>query len=91
MQAEGAPPPARECALLLRLLEVKEQERKAKSRNATEGKDGKVSRLRIAEVSLRRLWLRRRISAEFVEEVAEWLSGADWSLFFAGTTYTKSR
>src|SRR5215211_6332792 len=30
---------------------------------------------------------RRRISPEFVEEVAEWLSGADFTLFFAGTTY----
>jgi hypothetical protein len=30
---------------------------------------------------------RRRISPEFVEDVAEWLSGADFTLFFAGTTY----
>src|SRR5215211_7711324 len=30
---------------------------------------------------------RRRISPEFVEEVAEWLPGAGVTLFFAGTTY----
>jgi hypothetical protein len=36
-----------------------------------------ILRLRIAEISLKRLWGRRRISPEFVEEVAEWLSGAD--------------
>jgi hypothetical protein len=39
-------PTARECALLLlRLIEMKEQERKRE-----------VSRLRIAEISLKRLW-----------------------------------
>jgi hypothetical protein len=70
---------------------VKEQEGKAKSRNETEGKNGKVSRLWLAEVSLKRLWLRRRISAEFVEEVADWLSGADVTLFFARTTYAVVR
>jgi hypothetical protein len=70
-------PTARECALLLlRLIEVKEKERQRE-----------VSRLRIAEISLKRLWGRRRISLEFAEEVAEWLSGADLTLFFAGTTY----
>src|SRR5215211_1550676 len=70
-------PTARECALLLlRLIEVKEKERQRE-----------VSRLRIAEISLKRLWGRRRISPEFAEEVAEWLSGADFTLFFAGTTY----
>jgi hypothetical protein len=30
---------------------------------------------------------RCRISPEFVEEVAEWLSGAGVTLFFAGFTY----
>jgi hypothetical protein len=33
------------------------------------------------------LWGRRRISPEFAEEVAEWLSGAGVTLFFAGSTY----
>src|SRR5438067_1321736 len=70
-------PTARECALLLlRLIEVKGKERQKE-----------VTRLRVAEISLKRLWGRRRISPEFAEEVAEWLSGADFTLFFAGTTY----
>src|SRR5215210_6406874 len=70
-------PTARECALLLlRLIQVKEQER---------GRE--VTRLRVAEISLRRLWGRRRISPEFAEEVAEWLSSAGVTLFFAGSTY----
>src|SRR5215213_8184342 len=46
-----------------------------------------ILRLRIAEISLKRLWGRRRISPEFVEDVAEWLSGAGVTLFFAGSTY----
>jgi hypothetical protein len=46
-----------------------------------------VTRLRVAEISLKRLWGRRRISPEFAEEVAEWLSSAGVTLFFAGTTY----
>src|SRR3954469_9473007 len=70
-------PTARECALLLlRLMQVKEQER---------GRE--VTRLRVAEISLRRLWGRRRISPEFAEEVAEWLSSAGVTLFFAGSIY----
>src|SRR3954451_13719378 len=46
-----------------------------------------ILRPRIAEISLKRLWGRRRISPEFVEEVAEWLSGAGVTLFFADSTY----
>src|SRR5215213_3294775 len=46
-----------------------------------------ILRLRIAEISLKRLWGRRRISPEFVEDVAEWLSGAGVTLFFADSTY----
>src|SRR3954451_9832775 len=66
-------PTPRECALLvLHLIHAKEQDR---------GKQ--LLRLRIAEISLKRLWGRRRISPEFVEEVAEWLSGAGATLFFA--------
>ena len=82
-------PTARECALLLlRLIEAKEDERKEKGGRDAESK---ISRLRIAEITLKRLWGRRRIAPEFVEEVAEWLSGADITLFFAGTTYAVVR
>jgi hypothetical protein len=82
-------PTAHECALLLlRLIEAKEDERKKKGGRDAESK---VSRLRIAEITLKRLWGRRRTAPEFVEEVAEWLSGADFTLFFAGTTYAVVR
>jgi len=50
-----------------------------------------VTRLRVAEISLKRLWGRRRISPEFAEEVAEWLSSAGVTLFFAGSTYAVVR
>src|SRR3954464_8010249 len=52
-----------------------------------QGGRNEILRLRIAEISLKRLWGRRRISPEFVEEVAEWLFGAGVTLFFAGSTY----
>jgi hypothetical protein len=74
-------PTPRECALLvLHLIQAKEQDR---------GKE--VTRLRVAEISLKRLWGRRRISPEFAEEVAEWLSSAGVTLFFAGSTYAVVR
>ena len=70
-------PTARECALLLlRLIEARESER---------GKE--ITRLRVAELSLQRLWLRRRILPDFVEEVAEWLSDGGFTMFFAGSAY----
>src|SRR4051795_4061700 len=74
-------PTPRECALLvLHLIHAKEQDR---------GKQ--FLRLRIAEMSLKRLGGRRRISPEFVEDVAEWLSGAGITLFIAGSTYAVVR
>ncbi len=70
-------PTERECALLLlQLIKSKEQDM---------GKE--MTRLRIAEISLRRLWVRRRITPELVEGVSEWLSSAGITLFDAGTTY----
>jgi hypothetical protein len=70
-------PPPRECALLLlHLIDVKAKET---------GKE--ILRLRLAEVSLKRLWGRRRISPELLDEVGEWLSGAGVNLFFAGSMY----
>jgi hypothetical protein len=50
-----------------------------------------ILRLRIAEISLKRLWGRRRISPEFVEDVAEWLSGAGVTLFFADPPMRSSK
>jgi hypothetical protein len=70
-------PTPRECAmLLLGLIEAKRTEA---------GKD--VTRTRLSEATLRRLWCRSRITTEFVHEVQEWLFMAGWVLFFAGSTY----
>jgi len=67
---------AQECALILLLvLEMKNE--------ATPG----VSRVRLSELTLRRLWGRNRISRELIEEIQEWLWRAGWSLFYARTTY----
>jgi hypothetical protein len=70
-------PTARECAMLnLRLIEAKQTET---------GKD--VTRTRLSEATLRKLWCRSRLTTEFVHEVQEWLFMAGWVLFFAGSTY----
>jgi hypothetical protein len=77
----GAPqvykPTARECALLLLHLISTKKEESGKA----------VTRLRVSELSLKRLWGRRRILPEFAEEVADWLARAGMTLFFAGSTY----
>jgi hypothetical protein len=64
-------PDAMECAILLLLL-VQPKER---------------TRIRLAEITLKRLWKRRRLNDEFLREVTEWLFRAGWALFYAGTTF----
>jgi hypothetical protein len=64
-------PDALECAILLLLL-VQPKGR---------------TRIRLAEITLKRLWKRRRLGDEFVAEVQEWLFRAGWALFYAGTTF----
>ena len=46
-----------------------------------------VTRARLSEITLQRLFKRRRISPELLAEVQEWLFRVGWVLFFAGTTY----
>jgi hypothetical protein len=60
-----------ECAILLLLL--------------VQQKEG--TRARLAEITLKRLWNRRRLGDEFVRAVQEWLFRAGWALFYAGTTF----
>ena len=64
-------PDAMECAILLLLL-VGPEER---------------TRARLAEISLKRLWNRRRLRDDFLREVQDWLFRAGWALFYAGTTF----
>jgi hypothetical protein len=71
---------AQECALLLlRLIEMRNAESPG------------VTRVRLSELTLKRLWGRDRISRELLEEIQEWLSRGGWSLFYARTTYAAVR
>jgi len=56
---------------------------------ATKQEEGEkpVTRARLTESTLRRLFGRQNLTPEFVLEVQEWLFRAGWVLFFAGTTY----
>jgi hypothetical protein len=72
-------PSAQECAiLLLHMIEVR-------------GGEQPVSRVRLSELTLKRLWSRNRLSSEFLEEVQEWLSRGGWTLFFAQNTFAAIR
>jgi hypothetical protein len=71
---------AQECAIvLLRLIELRNQD------------PASTTRVRLSELTLRRLWGRHRLDRDFVEEVQEWLFRGGWTLFFAGTTYAAVR
>jgi hypothetical protein len=70
-------PTPREAALLvLHVLRTKEVEA---------GRE--VTRARLTDITLRRLWSRTRISNELVLEVQEYLLHAGWVLFWAGSSY----
>ena len=74
-------PDERECALLLlHLLEVRALER---------GKA--LTRVRLAEVTLKRLWNRQRLDEQVLNQIQEWLLTAGWALIFAGSTYAAVR
>ena len=72
-------PDGRQSAMLLvHLLATKQQEVRG---------NREVTRARLSEITLQRLFKRQRISAEFLAELQEWLFRVGWILFFAGTTY----
>jgi hypothetical protein len=76
--ARASRPGERQCAMLIvHLLAVRQQEIGNRE----------VTRARLSEITLQRLFKRRRISPEFLAEVQEWLFRVGWILFFAGTTY----
>jgi hypothetical protein len=73
-------PNAQECAiLLLHMIEMRG------------GVSQPVTRVRLSELTLKRLWSRNRLSSEFLEEVQEWLARGGWSLFFAQNTFAAIR
>jgi hypothetical protein len=70
-------PTPKECALLLlRLVEEREERRKQK-----------MTRVRLAEMTLKHLWNRQRLTEQFLREVEEWLLTAGWALVYAGSTF----
>jgi len=66
--------------LIAHLLATKEKEA-----------EREVTRARLSEITLQRLFGRQRISPELLVEVQEWLFRVGWILFFAGTTYAVIR
>jgi hypothetical protein len=49
--------------------------------------DRPVSRARLTEITIRRLWRRSRVADRFLLEVQEFLLSAGWALFWAGSSY----
>jgi len=46
-----------------------------------------MTRTQIAEVTLKKLWGREHLTADFLGDVQEWLLTAGWTLFYAGPIY----
>ena len=72
-------PDERQCAMLIAHLLAAKQQDLPDNRELT--------RARLSEITLRRLFKRRRISPELLADVQEWLFRVGLVLFFAGTTY----
>jgi hypothetical protein len=77
------PTPFQTALLLLSLVASREKQLREKE----PGKEIVVSRFRMSETTFKRLADRKRIPAEFLAEVHEWLFDVGWSLFFTGSTY----
>jgi hypothetical protein len=75
-------PDARQCALLYLGL-VQERE----ARRAKDAERKLMTRARLAESTLKRLWSRERLDEKFLSEVQDWLLGAGWALFNAGSIF----
>jgi len=77
-------PNGRQAALLLlRLVEAKDKERERSKPDRARP----MTRVRLAEITLKRLWNRQYLSQHFLDEVSDWLLSGGWALFFAGSTY----
>ena len=81
VEGRATRPNERQCAMLIaHLLATKEKE-----------VNREVTRARLSEITLQRLFGRQRISPELLVEVQEWLFRVGLVLFFAGTTYVVVR
>jgi hypothetical protein len=74
--AEPHLPTARECAILLLLL--------IETRANT-------TRVRLSELTLKRLWTRGRLPDGLIEKVTEYMFKSGWCLFYAETTFAAVR
>ena len=63
--------------LILHLVDTKSAEPSSKE----------ITRCRISEMTMRRLFRRKHISRGFLMKVQNWLFRAGWVLFFAGDSY----
>jgi hypothetical protein len=79
LRIRASRPDGRESAMLIAHLLATRQKEVSGNRE--------VTRARLSEITLQRLFKRQRISVEFLAEVQEWLFRVGWILFFAGTTY----
>jgi len=73
-------PDPQECAILLLLLAT-----------AQENRTKEITRFRLSELTLKRLWHRSRITVDLLEEVQEWLARAGWTIFHAAGVYAMVR
>ena len=81
VKAATARPDERQCALLLvHLLAAKALE-----------SEKEITRARLSELTLQRLFGRKRLSEDFLREVQEWLFPLGWVLFYAGRGYAVIR
>ena len=65
-----------ECAILLLVLLASKDDGMAAA-----------TRVRLSELTLKRLWGRSRIDPPLLEEVQEWAIRGGWALFWAGGTF----
>ena len=71
-------PDERQCAMLIaHLLATKQEEPTGRE----------VTRARLSEITLQRLFCRQQITPQLLSDVQEWLFRIGWVLFFAGNTY----
>ncbi len=70
-------PTARQCMLLFLRAIQDAEERLGKS----------IRLVRLPRGALRRLWVRERLTDQFLQEVQGWLLSAGWALIDAGSTF----
>jgi hypothetical protein len=70
-------PNGQEAAMLLLRAIEKRGERRGKP----------MTRARLSRVTLKRLWNREQLTAQWLDEVNEWLLSAGWTLVDAGRTF----